>query len=67
MISFHLLEREFQKERWRLKTQELDTDFMRGVREGLSLAMSMARFIFETTKKGPCNNPNGRPKKVKIP
>ncbi len=59
MISLTQLVRQLQRERFRWKRRELETDYVMGLREGLSLAELIARKLYRETKHQPHRNPDG--------
>lgn len=59
MISFYQLTRALDKERERIRYTEFDTVFVKGIMQGLRLAASIARTLYEDTKHQKAPNPFG--------
>jgi hypothetical protein len=60
MISTGRLIRALEIERARLRTpKELDTEFVRGIRQGILLSIAMTREVWKATKYHRVSNPRG--------
>ncbi len=62
MISYHFFVRRIETERHRLRRVELQTEFMRGMVEGLSLALVFAKELWLASLGRMVNNPKGKSK-----
>ena len=64
MISTHHLIRRLTKERTRLRWIETETDFVRGLEQGLTLAVAFVRELQEETRHQKVSNPTGKTRKT---
>lgn len=65
MIPYYKLTRLLNQERVRLTRHELDTEFMRGMVQGLLLALSLAAKLWQETKNRHVGNPSGFKRSLK--
>ena len=59
MIPIAPLIRSLQKEYARIQREELDTDYVKGIVQGLKLAISITNTVWEKTRGHMHNNPMG--------